>query len=480
MVNKFIKISFALLIILLMLYLYNFNFLFFHSLVELFSIVIAFNIFIISWNSRNFTDNKMLLTLGIAYLSVGFMDSLHLLTFEGVGIFTDINIDLTTKFWISARYLESLSFIFAGLFSLKKRKIKAKVILAIYITITTILFICIVSFNLFPECYVESTGLTPFKIYSEYFICIIFALAGIIFWLNRVKFQIDLKVLYLFLASIMFSVISEICFTLYKEIESYPQYLGHMFKLISFYLIYKALVEESLRKPYATLFKNHNISQKKLIATGSMISTMFHDIKNPLTNIRAISQIGSISTDSCKDKEFYTRIIQHVDNITGMINKINHAMGSNNLQEVDPALSLKEVVDEVQTICRSKNIKLEMDSNKSVNKVLLEENLFKRVIYNIINNAVRVLEENSLIQIKLEEIKNDILIAISDNGPGIAPELQDDIFKPYTSESGSTGLGLYMVHFVVTQIFGGKVWFKSKKSKGTTFYIKLPAINKQG
>ena len=60
------------------------NYLFFHSLAEGFSIVIAFAIFAIAWNSRRFMDNNYLLFLGIAYLFVGSMDFVHTLAYRGM------------------------------------------------------------------------------------------------------------------------------------------------------------------------------------------------------------------------------------------------------------------------------------------------------------------------------------------------------------------------------------------------------------
>ena len=64
-----------------------YNFLLFHSLAELFSIVIAFGIFIVVWNSRRFLDNNYLLFLGIAYLFVGAIDAVHTLAYKGMGVF---------------------------------------------------------------------------------------------------------------------------------------------------------------------------------------------------------------------------------------------------------------------------------------------------------------------------------------------------------------------------------------------------------
>ena len=65
----------------------RYNYLLFHSLAEIFSIIIASGIFIIAWNSRRFQENHYLLFLGIAYLFIGTLDLFHTLSYRGMNIF---------------------------------------------------------------------------------------------------------------------------------------------------------------------------------------------------------------------------------------------------------------------------------------------------------------------------------------------------------------------------------------------------------
>jgi len=65
-----------------------YNYLLFHTIAEIFSILIAFAIFIIAWNSREYLDNNYLLFIGIAYLFVGGIDLVHTLAYKGMFIFT--------------------------------------------------------------------------------------------------------------------------------------------------------------------------------------------------------------------------------------------------------------------------------------------------------------------------------------------------------------------------------------------------------
>jgi signal transduction histidine kinase len=66
------------------------------------------------------------------------------------------------------------------------------------------------------------------------------------------------------------------------------------------------------------------------------------------------------------------------------------------------------------------------------------------------------------------------VIAISDNGEGISPEVRDKLFSPsFTTKTSGMGLGLSIVKNIVEN-FSGKLWFETQQDKGTTFYIEIP------
>ena len=98
--------------------LYNYNL--FHSLAELFSVIIVATLFVVAWNSRQIIDNNYLLFLGIGYLFVGGFDLLHTLAYKGMGVFPGRGANLATQLWIGARYCEAATLLLAPLF-LKRR-----------------------------------------------------------------------------------------------------------------------------------------------------------------------------------------------------------------------------------------------------------------------------------------------------------------------------------------------------------------------
>src|SRR5665647_1490630 len=82
----------------------RFNYLLFHSLAELFSIIIAITLFLIMWNSQKYMVNKALVFISIGYLFIAIIDLLHTLSYQGMSIFKDYNF-YANQLWVAARYM---------------------------------------------------------------------------------------------------------------------------------------------------------------------------------------------------------------------------------------------------------------------------------------------------------------------------------------------------------------------------------------
>jgi len=162
----------ARILILFCLYLFSlYNYLLFHTLAEIFSIVVACGIFVIAWNSRRNLNNNYLLFLGIAFLFIGILDLVHTMAYKGMNVFQGYETNLPTQLWIAARYMESLSLLIAPLFL--NRRLRVDFILMTFALITFLVLVSVFYWHIFPTCFTEGVGLTPFKKISEYVISII-------------------------------------------------------------------------------------------------------------------------------------------------------------------------------------------------------------------------------------------------------------------------------------------------------------------
>jgi PAS domain S-box-containing protein len=236
------------------------NYNLFHSFADGASIVIAASTFTIIWNSRRRVNNDYFLFTGIAFLSFSLLDAMHLLGNKNMGIFPAYG-NLGPTFYIASRYLLSVSLLCAPLFI--HRKLKAPVVLGGYALVCALVVLSVFYWEVFPVCLVEGVGLTPFKVVSDYIICLI--LAGSIVLLLRHRESFDPRVLRIIVSSIVLSIATGLTFTLYTDPFGITNMMGHLFQLASFYMVYVAFIETSLTKPHEILFRELKQNEEKLI-----------------------------------------------------------------------------------------------------------------------------------------------------------------------------------------------------------------------
>lgn len=237
------------------------DYLVFHSFAELFSVVIAGGIFMIAWNSRAFYDNNYLLFIGIAYLFVAFFDTLHTLAYHGMGVFNHFDDNnLPPQLWLVARYLESLALVAAPLFF--RRRLSTGKVFTLFSAVSLIAIWSIFFARNFPTCFVTGLGLTPFKRASEYGIDLILVAALVL--LHREKARFEPKVLRLLTLSIICTIVTELFFTVYIHLYGVSNFIGHIFKILAFGFMYKAIIETALKQPYSLLFRELKQSEDTL------------------------------------------------------------------------------------------------------------------------------------------------------------------------------------------------------------------------
>ena len=511
--NRFKEI-FIILLFTIAIYLTRFkSVLLFHTIAELFSIIIACSIFILAWNSKEYLKDDYLLFIGIGYLFVGIIDLFHTLSYKGLGIIDNNQSNYATQFWIIARYYESITLLVAFYFNKKKLNINGVII--VFSSIAILLILSVIYFHIFPDCYIEGQGLTFFKKISEYIISFILFIVLIILFIKEDQFNKEIN---LFLKlSVLFTIFSELCFTFYIDVYGLWNQSGHILKIISFYLIYKAIIENGLKKPYNILFKNlqetikknqkkinslevemkscqiDNIEKtkellkikdelvvsKRLSSIGSLASIIAHELKNPLAVINMASY-------NISKKDSDKKLSRHTNNINEKVKESNNII--NNLLDYskirNPSLKkvhiynlLMDAIKSCKASFKNKNYKLKtkIDSLKDI-VIYADYGQLKEVFINIITNAYQSKKDDIVnIFITSEYYEGKLLsILIKDNGKGIKEEDLENIFEPFfTTKSKGTGLGLAICNEIIN-LHNGNIFINSKIDKGTTVYINLP------
>lgn len=279
------------------------NYLLFHSLIEGFSILIAFGIFVLAWNSRRMVENGgFLLFLGLAYLYIGFLDFLHTLAYTGMGVFPGYTTNLPAQLWIAARFMESLSLVAAAFYI--GRNLRYGPVLLVYTSLTLFVVASIFYLGIFPDCFVEGVGLTQFKKTSEYVISGILVSAAYLLFRKRENFQKDIFMLVV--SSIIITILSELAFTFYIGAYGFSNMVGHLLKLASFYLIYRAIISTGIKEPFELIFRNLNESRESLKKLNEELED------------RVAARTAELATSKgqlAKAKERYQRIVEDLPDL---------------------------------------------------------------------------------------------------------------------------------------------------------------------
>lgn len=247
----------------------RYNYLLFHTLAELFAIIVGVLMFVVAFYTHSFSRENFLIYLGVGYFWIAILDLIHTLLYKGMSIYSSDVLDHFVQFWIANRYIESLLLLTAPIFLLRKVSISWTFIG--YGVIALLTYIIIMN-NHFPTTFIEGEGLTDFKIFSEYIISFILLMALVNLWFHRNFLKPGL---FPFLSTaIVLTIFAELAFTSFISVYGPANLIGHLFKLFSFWLIFYSIVRLSLQEPYEKLVESEtrfrNLFKVMPIALGEV------------------------------------------------------------------------------------------------------------------------------------------------------------------------------------------------------------------
>lgn len=230
----------------------------------------------------------------------------------------------------------------------------------------------------------------------------------------------------------------------------------------------------------------HRIRQSdKLAALGTMAAGMAHEIKNPLSSMKVLSQLMS---KKFEDPEFRAKFIEIMPREIGRIDRIVESL-LGFARASTPRLEEIKIVDAIEEALRFLNEQIK-DAKITVIKeiedlpsIVGDIQQLINVFVNLFLNSVQAMPEGGTIRIdaKKHDYNVDgslktIYINISDSGHGVPKEYLEKLFDPFfTTKYGGTGLGLTIVHSIIDG-HGGTITAESEFGKGTIFRIVLPAV----
>lgn len=231
-------------------------------------------------------------------------------------------------------------------------------------------------------------------------------------------------------------------------------------------------------------------TRDRLAVLGQMAAGLAHEVKNPLGAIKGAAQLLGEGTDGqlpTADQEFVSIILEEVDRLDRVVGSVlsyaRPARGT--LGEVD----LGEVAERTARILEteSPDCRLTVSAAAGAPKVRADAEQLRQVLINLIRNAVQAMSGEGAVNIVVaparttrhdhqgQNTANWVEVSVQDHGPGIAPEVRQNLFVPFvTTKIRGSGLGLAISQRIVEEM-GGRIEVNSQLGEGTTFSVLLPA-----
>jgi signal transduction histidine kinase len=217
-------------------------------------------------------------------------------------------------------------------------------------------------------------------------------------------------------------------------------------------------------------------------AWREMAKQVAHEIKNPLTPMRLTVQSFQrkfdVNDPNLKQKinDYSETLIQQIDTMSSVASAFSN-FASMPAQQ-NETLNVVEVVELTMDIFNEDFVRFTAEEKEIIS--IIDRTQLIRVITNLVKNAIQSIpeiQEKKMVLVAIKRELNQVIITVSDNGIGIAPEDFNRIFEPkFTTKSSGMGLGLSIIKNIIEN-YNGSITVASQKEKGTTFRVSLPISN---
>lgn len=234
-----------------------------------------------------------------------------------------------------------------------------------------------------------------------------------------------------------------------------------------------------------------DVEQERAVdkAKTEFVSLASHQLRTPLTSINWYTEMimsGDAGKVNPEQKEYLNEIYTGNQRMVALVNSLlNVSRLELGTFMIEPKLvSITGLADqEIKALkpqTQKKNIKINKKYTGKLDRYKADPKLLAMVFQNLLSNAVKYSPNDSEVNLTITRRKEDIQVTVQDHGYGIPKTQQKNIFTKLfradnvrQMDTEGTGLGLYIIKEIVTQV-GGRISFKSKEGKGTTFYVSLP------
>ncbi len=240
------------------------------------------------------------------------------------------------------------------------------------------------------------------------------------------------------------------------------------------------LIEEKLQ------LERELAGRERLAALGQMAASISHNLKNPLGSMKTILQVQLENPEMPESMRAETKmILEEIGRLSAKLNQLLQfsrpaVLGEGRPAKCDAFEVAREVVGVLRPEAQRKGVALELNPADAALHVAISTEALNDILTNLVVNALDAAPRGGHVQVEVSRKDGNGLVAVKDDGPGVAAELREKILQPFfTTKTQGTGLGLAIVARRASDA-GGKLEFESpvKNGRGTRFYVTLPVEEK--
>jgi signal transduction histidine kinase len=225
------------------------------------------------------------------------------------------------------------------------------------------------------------------------------------------------------------------------------------------------------------------LQAERLAAIGKTTAMVGHDLRNPLQGMTTMLYLAKRALKSRKaaGKREMAGLLDTLDGQIAYMEKIVADL-QDYARPLTPKLvetSLTDLIrDTLSTMKVPRNVKVSVQVEKGIGKVMVDADLMRRVLTNLTTNSIQAMPEGGKLTIHADKTPDATIIAVEDTGVGMPEEDLGRLFEPFfTTKAKGQGFGLAVCKPLV-EAHGGTITAKSKPGKGSTFTIQIP-VNKK-
>jgi signal transduction histidine kinase len=480
-----------------------------HMFAETFSIVVAMLVFGVAWNAYSAVRPGNIIILACALFAVGIIDFAHTLSFKGMPDFvTPSGTEKAINLWLSARLVAALALFAVAIRSwgpLADPRSRYWLLAGGLAVAIAVSWLGVAYPDVWPHTFVPGQGLTPLKIGAEFAIVVVLLVPAVLFYRQaRVPQTYDAASLF---AATVITILGELCFMLYSDVADIFNLLGHFYKIVAYFFIYRAVFVASVREPFQRLdtelaenrrmseelerYRDHleelvvkrtaqlEAANKELEAFSYSVS---HDLRAPLRSIDGFSQILLKKYQAQLDEfgnDYLVRVrraSQRMGQLIDDLLQLSRVTRSEIRQErIDLSGIAQNVVEELRKTEPARQVQFELQQGLQVHA---DPGLLRVVLENLLGNAWKFTSKKADPKIEFGVCDKDGGFFVRDNGDGFNMDYVHKLFGAFqrlhsANEFEGTGIGLATVQRIIHR-HHGRVRAEGKEGEGATFYFTLP------